>query len=375
MIRLENLSKTFDTREGRTTAVDRISLHVPKGQICVLLGPSGCGKTTTLKMVNRLIRPTSGRIAIDGQDTSDYDTIDLRRGMGYVIQQIGLFPNMTVADNIGVVPRMLGWARERIRRRVDELLDMMTLDPSVFARRYPNELSGGQQQRIGVARALAADPPVLLMDEPFGALDPISRETIQDEFLKMQASLGKTILFVSHDIDEAVKMGDMIAIFRAGRIEQADAPGQILAAPANAFVAEFVGRDRSLKRLSLARVGEALRPHTLRLRAGIQLDEARRLLAGSAQNSAAVLDERERLLGVISNRHVMGTGVLSRRHWRPAPAVVRPGDDLRTAMSIMLDHQQDWLPCVDDAGIYQGNLALYDLARYLGREPTQDKAA
>ncbi|MFA5522646.1 MAG: ABC transporter ATP-binding protein [Castellaniella sp.] len=375
MIRLENLNKTFETRQGRTVAVDDVSLHVPEGRICILLGPSGCGKTTTLKMVNRLIAPTHGRIFIDGQDTSDHDAITLRRNMGYVIQQIGLFPNMTVAENIGVVPRMLGWAGDRIRRRAEELLEMMALDPGVFGRRYPAELSGGQQQRIGVARALAADPPVLLMDEPFGALDPISREAIQDEFLKMQAGLGKTILFVSHDIDEAVKMGDMVAIFREGRIEQADTPDRILAYPANDFVAEFVGRDRSLKRLSLACVHQAMCRKAPRLRAGIRLDEARRLLASTHHTDAAVVDERERVVGVARQDGLGGSGALNSAHWRPAPAVAHPSDDLRTAMSLMLDHRQDWLACVDDNGVYLGGLAMEDLARFLGRDRSRDKAA
>ncbi|MDN5882809.1 MAG: ABC transporter ATP-binding protein, partial [Nitrosospira sp.] len=189
MIRLENLTKVFETHDGRAMAADQINMDVQEGEVCVLLGPSGCGKTTTLKMINRLITPTSGKVFIDGQDTDEYDTITLRRRIGYVIQQIGLFPNMTVAQNIAIVPQLLGWDRQRIRKRVHELLEMVTLDPSVFLPRFPKELSGGQQQRIGVARALAADPPVLLMDEPFGAIDPINREIIQDEFLKMQDKL------------------------------------------------------------------------------------------------------------------------------------------------------------------------------------------
>ena len=228
------------------------------GETCVLLGPSGCGKTTTLRMINRLVAPTSGKVFIAGRDTDAVDPVELRRTIGYVIQQIGLFPNMTVAQNIGVVPRLLKWDAARMRRRAEELLAMLALEPAEFMDRYPNELSGGQAQRVGVARALAADPPVLLMDEPFGAVDPVNREVIQDEFLRMQKSLRKTVLFVSHDIDEAVKMADRIAIFRAGQLEQYAAPDELLARPANEFVAGFVGSDRTLKRLRRIRVAEVM---------------------------------------------------------------------------------------------------------------------
>jgi osmoprotectant transport system ATP-binding protein len=258
MIRLEALTKTYDTPQGTTTAVDGVSFEVASGETCVLLGPSGCGKTTTLRMINRLVAPTSGKISLGGRDTDTVDPVELRRGIGYVIQQIGLFPNMTVAENIGVVPRLLGWDAARRRRRAEELLALLALPPHAFADRYPSELSGGQAQRIGVARALAVDPPVLLMDEPFAALDPVNREAIQDEFLKMQQKLRKTILFVSHDIDEAVKMADRIAIFHSGRLVQFAAPDQMLAHPADAFVAGFVGRDRTLKRLRLTRVRDVM---------------------------------------------------------------------------------------------------------------------
>ena len=249
MIRLQALTKTYATPKGSVSAVDRVSLEVHEGETCVLLGPSGCGKTTTLRMINRLVVPTSGKIFLNGRDTDSVDPVELRRGIGYVIQQVGLFPNMTVAENIGVVPRLLGWGAVRRRRRAEELLALFALPPEEFADRYPNELSGGQAQRVGVARALAVDPPVLLMDEPFAALDPVNRETIQDEFLRIQGKLGKTILFVSHDIDEAVKMADRIAIFHSGRLVQFAAPDEMLAHPADAFVAGFVGTDRTLKRL------------------------------------------------------------------------------------------------------------------------------
>src|SRR6478672_2958901 len=258
MIRLESLTKVYATAQGPHTAVDRVTFEVGDGETCVLLGPSGCGKTTTLRMINRLVAPTSGKIVIAGRDTSAADPVELRRTIGYVIQQIGLFPNMTVAENIGVVPRLLNWDRARMRRRAEELLAMLALDPAEFLDRYPNELSGGQAQRVGVARALAADPPVLLMDEPFGALDPVNREVIQSEFLRMQRTLRKTVLFVSHDIDEAVKMADRIAIFQSGQLAQYAAPDALLAQPANDFVAGFVGSDRTLKRLRRIRVAEVM---------------------------------------------------------------------------------------------------------------------
>ena len=237
MIKLENLTKQFSQKHGQSVkAVDNVNLNVPEGEMCVLLGPSGCGKTTTLKMINRLIAPSSGTILINGEDTSGMDTVTLRRNIGYVIQQIGLFPNMTIEENITVVPRMLGWDKARCKTRAEELMDMVAMDPHKFLNRYPREMSGGQQQRIGVIRALAADPPVLLMDEPFGAVDPINREVIQNQFLEMQRKLKKTVMLVSHDIDEALKLGDRIAVFRQGRIVQCASPDELLAKPANEFV-------------------------------------------------------------------------------------------------------------------------------------------
>src|SRR4051812_7075921 len=234
-------------------AVDHLSLTVPAGEICVLVGPSGGGKTTAMKLVNRLIPITEGDITIDGRSINSLDETELRRGIGYVIQQIGLFPHMTVAGNIATVPRLLGWEKARIDNRVGELLELVGLDPEGDRDRYPAQLSGGQRQRVGLARALAADPPLMLMDEPFGAIDPITRERLQDEFLRLHREIRKTVIFVTHDIDEAIKMGDRIAILeQGGRLAQYDTPDDILAAPANDFVARFVGKDRGLKRLSLA---------------------------------------------------------------------------------------------------------------------------
>ncbi len=252
-IKLERLTKIFP---GHTeAAVEELDLCVRKGEILMLVGPSGCGKTTTMKMMNRLVEPTSGRIIIDGQDVTAVNPDELRRGIGYVIQQGGLFPHLRVRDNVGAVLKLLGWPSAKIAPRVDEMLELVGLDPSVYRDRYPKQLSGGQRQRVGVARALAADPPIMLMDEPFGAVDPIVREHLQNEFLRLQREIGKTIVFVTHDIAEAVKMGDRIAIVREkSAVAQLDAPVRILANPANDFVREFLGNNAELRSLSLLRV-------------------------------------------------------------------------------------------------------------------------
>jgi len=255
MIEFKGVSKTYPG--SNVSVVNNLSFEVPEGEICVLVGPSGCGKTTTMRMVNRLIEPTDGEILIDGEPNTTMSGTQLRRKIGYAIQQIGLFPHRTIAENIATVPGLLGWDKERIRSRVDELLELVGLDPNDYQSRYPAELSGGQQQRVGVARAMAADPPIMLMDEPFGAVDPITRERLQDEFLSIQQNIKKTIVFVTHDIDEAIKMGDKIAILKQGGfLAQYDTPENILANPDSEFVASFVGNDRILKRLSLTRVGE-----------------------------------------------------------------------------------------------------------------------
>jgi osmoprotectant transport system ATP-binding protein len=254
MVRLDHVHKQYAGQSA--PAVADLSLDIKDGEIVALLGPSGCGKTTTLRLINRLIEPTSGRIFLGGEDVTTVDPDQLRRRIGYVIQQVGLFPHMRIAENVGLVPRALGWDKERTRKRVDELLDLVGLDPSVYRRRYPKHLSGGQQQRVGVARALAADPPVLLMDEPFGALDPITRERLQDELVALQAQIGKTIVLVTHDIAEAVKVADRIALFAEhGRIAQYDTPAAILAQPADEFVASFVGSGAAIRRLRLETAG------------------------------------------------------------------------------------------------------------------------
>jgi osmoprotectant transport system ATP-binding protein len=258
VIRYEEATKRYG---AGPPALDRLSLEVPAGETCVLVGPSGGGKTTALKLVNRLVDPTSGRVLIDGRDVAAGDPVALRRGIGYVIQQVGLFPHLDVAANVATVPRLLGWDRRRVEARVDELLDLVGLEPATYRHRRPDELSGGQRQRVGVARALAADPPVLLMDEPFGAVDPVTRARLQDEFLALQRRLRRTVLLVTHDIDEALRLGDRLAVLAGGgRLEQYGTPADVLARPATPFVADFVGAGRTLRRLDLLSAADALAP-------------------------------------------------------------------------------------------------------------------
>ncbi|HEY5488748.1 MAG TPA: ABC transporter ATP-binding protein [Candidatus Limnocylindrales bacterium] len=298
-------------RYADVIAVNDLSFLVPAGKICVLVGPSGCGKTTSLKMVNRLIEPTSGQILVGGQDIMAQDPIELRRGIGYVIQQVGLMPHLTVGENVSVVPRLLGWDQRRQTERVDELLALVGLDPESYRGRYPAQLSGGERQRVGVARALAVDPPLMLMDEPFGAVDPIVRERLQNELLRLQESLAKTIVFVTHDIDEAIKMGDLVAVMDIGGVlAQFGPPAEILADPASEFVARFVGADRGLKRLSLTRVSNLelkpapadMRPQPGQpvLQPRTTLKDALSLMLDADVSAGVVVDEHERVLGLIT---------------------------------------------------------------------------
>ncbi|MEQ8921478.1 MAG: ABC transporter ATP-binding protein [Marinovum algicola] len=354
MIRLEKLTKIFDTPNGQVVAARDVDMEVPEGEICVLLGPSGCGKTTALKMINRLISPTSGKIYIGDKDTSTLNDVELRRSIGYVIQQIGLFPNMTIEENICVVPKLLGWDKSRAKKRAAELLDLVGLDPKLFLKRYPKELSGGQQQRVGVIRALAADPPVMLMDEPFGAIDPINREVIQDEFLKMQAEIKKTIMFVSHDIDEAVKMADKIAIFRDGVIEQYDSPDNVLAHPSNAFVADFVGADRTLKRLRLVTVEEVTDVNVPSVSRHAKAQDALAALNDSDADVVIVIDADRHPQGYATAQMLEGASGAVKELARPLPATVPHLADLRAVVSEMFANDVMWLVCVDEAGSYAG---------------------
>jgi osmoprotectant transport system ATP-binding protein len=315
MIEFDQVSKTYPG--SSEPAVHDLSLTVEEGEICILVGPSGCGKTTSLKMVNRIIEPTGGSISVAGQSVLDQNPVRLRRNIGYVIQQIGLFPHQTIGDNISTVPKLLGWERSRVHHRVEELLHLVGLEPEEFRDRYPRELSGGQRQRIGVARALAADPPVMLMDEPFGAVDPITRDRLQNEFLRLQEEIGKTIMFVTHDIDEAIKMGDRIAILNVGGVlEQYDTPEMLLDEPNNEFVSDFVGADRAMKRLSLFKMrdldlieaerfempGPRIGAKAVLLQPTVLGSAALALIDASPLESAIVVDENDRPTGWVTRR-------------------------------------------------------------------------
>ena len=305
-IELLNVTKKYPNQDQ--AAVENFSMKINPGELIMLVGPSGCGKTTTMKMINRIIEPTSGSITIDGEDVLSLDQNTLRRRIGYVIQQIGLFPHMTIAENVSVVPKLLGWSKEKTAARVEELLSVVELDPKTFLNRYPKQLSGGQQQRVGVARALAADPPVMLMDEPFGATDPITREKLQAEFLRLQESIGKTIVFVTHDFDEAIKLGDRIAVLGPkSKIEQFDTPAKILANPASAYVSSFIGEGAALKRLALllvgnTKMGAASKAHakagTVKVSDNLREALDRIVLAGG--NTIGVLDASGATVGSLS---------------------------------------------------------------------------
>ena len=372
MIQLDQLSKVFIQKDGnQMKAVDAISLTVAEGEICVFLGPSGCGKSTTLKMINRLIMPTSGRVMLNGEDTAGMDEVTLRRSIGYVIQQIGLFPNMTIEENITVVPRLLGWSKQSCRERAMELMSMVALDPKLYLKRYPRELSGGQQQRIGVIRALAADPPVLLMDEPFGAVDPINRESIQNEFFQMQRQLNKTVIMVSHDIDEAIKLGDKIAVFRAGKLVQIDHPDTLLARPKNDFVGSFVGQDATLKRLLLVRPGDAATVSatvhdnaTLAMAYGVMDENDYRYIT--------VTDADNRGLGYVARRDTRGVQGVCADKLRPFSVSAAPDENLRVVLSKMYKHSTSWMPVIDQDNTYLGEVTQESIADYLSSGRTRN---
>jgi len=343
-IQLEGVSKVY--ADG-TVGVAELDLTFAAGELTVLVGPSGCGKTTTMKMINRIIEPTTGRILLDGEDVTRVDPEQLRRRIGYVIQSVGLFPHQSVRANVGTVPRLLGWDKQRVRARVDELLETVGLDPSVHGDRYPAQLSGGQRQRAGVARALAADPAVLLMDEPFSAVDPVVRERLQSEFLRLQETVRKTIVFVTHDIEEAVRIGDRIAVMSAGgKVEQFATPAELLGKPASPFVADFVGADRGLKRLAVTAIDPAdlERPPVVHVADG--LADARSAMERTGARWAVVLDDDEHLHGWLSVERAAGAGTVgaaARRMeaWVPVRA------SLKTAFATMLQHEAGWVAVLD----------------------------
>ncbi len=355
MIRLEGLTKVFPGQ--KRPAVESLDMDIPAGEIVVLVGPSGCGKTTTMRLINRLIEPTSGRIILEGEDVTDVNPDKLRRRIGYVIQRVGLFPHQTIADNIATVPRMLGWDAQRIRDRVDELLSLVGLEPDTYRGRYPKHLSGGQRQRAGVARALSADPPVMLMDEPFGAIDPITRDRLQNEFLRLQDTIRKTIIFVTHDIDEAIKMGDRIAILREGSaIAQYDTPERILSAPADDFVADFIGSGASLKRLNLSRVRDIALVDWPTAGSRSSRAEVLNALRASDKGAVLILDDQRRPVRWISGRDLGREDEPIAEVGHPPEAIVQPNATLADALNEMLKSRVGCAIVVDQAGAYQGTV-------------------
>jgi osmoprotectant transport system ATP-binding protein len=355
MISIDKIRKQYP--DG-TVAVQELSLDVAEGEIAVFVGPSGCGKTTTMRMINRLIDPSSGRILVDGDDVSTVSPVTLRRRIGYVIQAVGLFPHQTVAANIGTVPQLLGWDKTRTRARVNELLDLVGLEPDRYGKRYPHELSGGQRQRVGVARALAADPPVLLMDEPFGAVDPVARERLQHEFLRLQETVRKTIVFVTHDIDEAIILGDRIAVMReGGHLEQYADPNALLSAPATPFVADFVGAERTLRRLSVVQISTTGLAAWPIVAPGARLADAVATME-AAKSAWVVVGDNTRISGWLSRAAAEGDGTAADRV-EPAEAIAT-GASLENALAAILAGNAPGA-IVTDGGRYAGVLGAADI--------------
>lgn len=354
MIQFNTVSKSY----GPTKAIDGLTLHIPEKELCVLVGPSGSGKSTLLRMINYLIVPDSGDVSLHGKPLSSWKPEDLRRGIGYVIQNVGLFPHMTVQANVGIVPGLLGWKKDRIRRRAEELLSLVGLEPARFLARYPHELSGGEAQRVGVARALAADPAIILMDEPFSAVDPLTRISLQTEFLAIQRQLQKTVVFVTHDVDEAIRLADRIVVLRDGKVVQYDSPEQILDKPANAFVKDFVGADRALKRLSRFKIAEFVKPapHVV---IGAVLSHSDL----STHRFLWVVDKNNRLVGSVNRAHIEPEQTL--RQDSVATNVVgmalRPEVSLKDALSTMIGTGARSLPIVDRNYCLIGQISLSDI--------------
>jgi osmoprotectant transport system ATP-binding protein len=356
VITLDRVTKHY----GETVAVNELSLEIGEGEVCILIGPSGCGKTTTLRMINRLVRPTSGRILIDGRDTGRVSPEKLRLSIGYAIQSVGLFPHLTVAQNIAVVPQLLHWEKGRVARRTAELLELVGLDAAEYSHKYPAQLSGGEAQRIGVARALAADPPIMLMDEPFGAVDPLTRERLQAQFLRIQQELKKTIVLVTHDLDEAIRLADRVAIMEAGRLVQYDTPETILSRPANRFVRDFVGADRALKRLSRISIKSYIKEAP-----SITLaSPPQEALAGTGGSRWLwVVNDQGRLIGWVDRDSLAGAAsVAEAMDRREASEIsITENASLKEALSRMLGLGFRHLPVVDEDGRLAGELALHDV--------------
>ena len=371
LIKLEKVSKTYPGSE--IPAVAELDLEVYKGETLVLVGPSGCGKSTTLRLINRMIEPTGGRIFFEGEDVTDVNPDHLRRKIGYVIQQIGLFPHRTIAQNVGTVPQLLGWDKDRIDARVDELIETVGLDPKLHRDRYPKELSGGQAQRVGVARAMGADPDVLLMDEPFGAVDPITRDRLQNEFLRLQQELHKTIVFVTHDIDEAIKMGDRIAILQEQSIiAQHDTPERILAHPNSKFVEDFLGSGATLKGLNLMRAAEVELDDVTTIQAPTSRDAVLRAIESSGSQWVLMLDEKGIPRRWLDRKSLDETDALENAG-KAVQVTVEPEDTLRDALEKMLQSAVGTACCVNPDGSYRGVVRVETLVALIDQLQTAER--
>jgi len=368
LIKLENVSKTY--ADG-TEAVKDLSMEISEGEFCVFLGPSGCGKTTSMKMINRLIPLTAGKILIDGVDTMQLNVNELRRGIGYAIQNIGLFPHLTVEENVCTVPRLLKWPKAKQHARAEGLMDLVGMDPGTFLSRYPSELSGGQQQRVGVARCLGADPPILLMDEPFGAIDPITRSRLQDEFLKIQAKIKKTIAFVTHDINEAIKMGDTIALMREGVLVQYAGPAELLGAPKDEFVRDFIGADRVLKGLRLLRAKDVMKLPPFLVNVGEDPASVKRRMQEAGLRWSMLVEDGDRFLGWVTCDDIESSRPI--REIITPPTVTATGDTpLNEALSMMLSSAIGTLAILDEAERLIGVLSFDIIRDVLGEDVGAD---
>lgn len=365
MIVLENVTKIYPGTE--TPAVENLSLHIKEGETCVLVGPSGCGKTTTMKMVNRLILPTEGSIYVNGRDISTVNPIELRLNIGYVIQEIGLFPHMTIFDNIATVPKELKWPKDKIKKRVYELMELMGLDPEIHGKRRPSDLSGGQRQRVGVARAMAADPPVMLMDEPFGAVDPITRGRLQDEFLNMQKQIKKTIIFVTHDIDEALKMGSKIAILREGKLVQYSTPDELLSKPANEFVEDLVGGNSTLKRLNLITAEEIMSKPAITVLEDEEISQVREKANKYPNFRLYIIDHQNHLLGYLPRIDLDRDGKV-KSFAQPIKNTITSYTRLSEALSEMLSTGESSICVVDEDNKLKGVINLQNIVDAAGNK-------
>lgn len=368
MITLENVTKTYS--DG-TEAVKGVSFEIKDGNLCVLLGPSGCGKTTTMKMINRLIPITEGNIYIDSKDTKTMDENELRRDIGYAIQEIGLFPHMTVKDNIATVPTLKNWDKEKKENRAEELLTLMGMDPDEFLEKYPTELSGGQKQRVGVARSLGADPPIMLMDEPFGAIDPITRDRLQDEFINIQEEIQKTIVFVTHDINEAIKMGDKVALMKDGELIQYSTPAELLATPKSKFVRDFVGSDRTLKSLRLMKVEDAMKKSPRVVRKDDDLSEVASIMEEEDLTYLIVVEDGRKLKGWINRQDIESESGVVEDVMSESTGAAELGTSLAEGLTIMLERDVANLPVVDEYGTLQGIVTFNDLQSLIGETYTE----